>query len=865
LQKNEEYDDLIDIAHKNKNKSYRRFLKGTIIVGVFFLTFLLKFSVSNVISSEVRIVQEHGNTAEAKVENAGAEIVSSLSSSFHIKKIGKIYDLGKFTDNEQVFATCVFSDAETFQNMIRPSFTSFRGAYPADDKEILLSVETLRYMGINHPEIGMPVSADFYWNDLFQLQNTGEKTFTLSGYYDGMADTSTVYMSEEAKTESGINDYPCALLVEFANPILNTDESRKIISQMVSDKNVQVVYAESPLYTSLVHLSGNVILAFVSFFIMCSVMIFFISQIIRATYKESIRFWGLMKILGVTDKQIASVIKKDELNICLWPVLLSELSAYVIMFVSNRLAAHNHHAILFIFDGKSDALICGFVFFIVLLSVIFPISAARKKASSIPPLVSTSYYENTGKTGKPVKLLKVQSIKNIPLHLSRMFLSKGKKTFIFSVIFLFLGCETVLAAFSLAAGADYEKAFSSLPDFRVNVSKNACSNMKENLSEGKANQLFSAAMVNDLSEKLHDSIRNISCVKGYFPSLDTDQNSVFGTINLKNDTQIIIQPLDHSTLRKLCSYEKNAGRKINEKDLLEHHGAVIVSKNMLYSNSDPAVSSNMGRTFTVYDTLPYGAEPEEYQSAQLSVCGYAEAADKNFPEIPLAWDCENVVILAVSPDTYHWLGSFMQEQTISVSFNTVNHPEDKTKEILDKWLKDENYQYEIQKGLSNIDLLECIAKTDLIAENQNYIMVSRITMTGISVLFFLLGIIVFLNTLLTEYIRDRQEHILLRYLGVTHKEMIKAFVMEGLIYFAILASLLSTVGIYLIFFIGKLVKKEIPYFEFAFPAHIFLLLLAVFFAISVLLPAVISQISCKITRNYQPESHFFIDKTGRME
>ena len=74
MQKNEEYDDLIDIAYKKKNKSYRRFLKGTIIVGVFLLTFLLKFSVSNVISSEVRIVQEHGNTAEAKVKNAGAEI-----------------------------------------------------------------------------------------------------------------------------------------------------------------------------------------------------------------------------------------------------------------------------------------------------------------------------------------------------------------------------------------------------------------------------------------------------------------------------------------------------------------------------------------------------------------------------------------------------------------------------------------------------------------------------------------------------------------------------------------------------------------------------------------------------------------------
>lgn len=366
--------------------------------------------------------------------------------------------------------------------------------------------------------------------------------------------------------------------------------------------------------------------------------------------------------------------------------------------------------------------------------------------------------------------------------------------------------------------------------------------MRENLSENTENQMFTSGMVHDLTEDLHDSICDIRFVKGYFPSLDTDQKSVLGVLNMKNDTQIVIQPMDKSTLGKLCSYEEKAGIKINKNEWEQHHGAIIISKNLLYSNADSAIRSNMGKSFTVYDTLPDGSDLDDYPSAQLSVCGYAEAGEKDFPDIPLAWDTENAVIIAVAPDTYNRLGSFMQEQILSVSFDAAYNAESVVKQRLNQWIKNENYNYDIEKRLSNIDLLKCISKTDLIAENRNYITFSRITMAGVSILFFFLGTIVFLDTLLTEYARDRQEHILLRYLGVTKKEIIKAFMIEGVLYFSVLALLLGTLGIYLDFSIGKLAKREIPYFDFVFPYHTFILLLAIFFTIVVLLPPIISQL-----------------------
>ena len=645
--------------------------------------------------------------------------------------------------------------------------------------------------------------------------------------------------------QSGFHDFPCTLLVSFTNPVITKAESQNILSRLVADKQVQITYEDSALYTSLVHFSGNIVLAVFAFLIICCVMIFFISRIILTTYKESVRFWGLMKVLGVTNRQIASVLRKDECNTCLWPYLLGEMSVYLIMFLSSRIALYHHHDGLFIFNLKSDVLICGFVFMIVLASIIIPTSTVLKKVNSIPPLVTASYYgkshEMTGRKVRPAKLLKFTG-KNVPVQLSLMFLSKQKKAFMATVIFLFLGCEMALVSYTLASGADYEKAFLAIPDFQVGITQNACANMRENLSENTENQMFTSGMVHDLTDNLHDSICDIRFVKGYFPSLDTDQKSVLGVLNMKDDTQIVIQPMDKSTVGKLCSYEEKAGRKINKNEWEQHHGAIIISKNLLYSNADSAIRSNMGRSFTVYDTLPDGSDLDDYPSAQLSVCGYAEAEEKDFPNIPLAWDGDNVVIIGVTPDTYNLLGASMHEQILSISFDAAGNLEGSVKQKLNVWIRDENYNYDMKKGLTTINLLECISKTDLIAENKNYITFSRITMTGVSILFFFLGTIVYLNTLLTEYVRDKQEHTLLRYLGITKKEMIKAFMMEGVLYFSALALLLGTLGIYLDFIIGKLAKREIPYFEFAFPYHIFILLLTIFFTIGVLLPPIISQL-----------------------
>ena len=46
----------------------------------------------------------------------------------------------------------------------------------------MLSAKTLEYLGISEPQIGMELDLDFYWNDIFRSDGTGEQAFHLSGY-----------------------------------------------------------------------------------------------------------------------------------------------------------------------------------------------------------------------------------------------------------------------------------------------------------------------------------------------------------------------------------------------------------------------------------------------------------------------------------------------------------------------------------------------------------------------------------------------------------------------------------------------------------------------------------------------------------
>lgn len=835
-------EDLVDQAYKRKNRWCRHLLRGTILISVILLTLVLKLSASRITSSMTKNIEEYGNTAQVELDQANAAAEAAFSGSAEVRKIGRIYDLGTFADHEQVYARCVYADPATFGTMIQPAFLHFYGTYPQNRSEVLLSTETLRYLGIKQPKIGMTVSADFYWKDLFHEPGTGRQSFRLSGYYDALSDSSLVYLPAQTKEEGNIGNFPCTLLLELTNPFLSEDEMDQVVSRILPDQLIQSTSTDSALRKALVDLAGGMELTAILFLVICLLTFFLINQMMSAAYKEHVRFWGLMKVLGVSNHQFRTVLKRDALKSGLISCAAGEGFCFFTFFLSSRIASdHNRIAVLQP-DLRVDVGIFLFVLLLILVSLALPCALVQKQVTSVSPLSAMSYLGEKGKSTSPARKAKFRYSRSIPLQIAVMRIYQEKKKVIRTIICLFIGCVTALISISLAQGADYRNAFSSVPDFTVRVTQKSCTYMRENLQEGESNQLLDKDFIDILHKQVDAPWKKVDRVKGYLPSLDTDENSVLGVMKQDQNTQIVIQPVAKTTLKKLCQMEEASGNKVDESALMQRGGAIVLSKHLQYADSQEIAQANLGRRIPVYDTLPDGAEVDRYRSGQLVLAGYADMTKRGSPKISMAWDGENTLVLAVTPDTYRWLGEFMREQVLSVSFSTGPKLEDHSKKQLAAWIRDENYRNAMKKGLSNLDLLEYKAKSDLLADNRAYINFSRMAMGGISAVCLVLGIMVFLSALLSEPVRNRQENHLLHCLGVTRKELTKASMLKGLFYFVSLLLLLSTVGIWLLHLAGRLIKIGLPYFVYAFPTSVFWTMLGLLFTLTVLVPLLLKKI-----------------------
>lgn len=809
-------------AYRRESRYSRLFLGATIIVGVLTLTLILNMSLSKLKTEIDRDIKRNGGTMSGTVENADESTLSAFSDSFKIKRTGRIVSLGKLSDDDQTYSECVVTSPDTFRDMLRPSFNDFVGSYPKKASDVVMSMETLRYLGIDVPRIGMRLRAEFYWNDLFNAKNIGMQEFSLVGYYTSKTNNSITYMSDDWRQTGGVDVFPCTLIIEPRNALMNSSMMKAMLTDLIpDDSHVQIECSDSPEYTALVSLSGGIVLAGTFLLLICILFFFFINQIFAAQHKRNVQSIRLLNTLGVTDKQIFKIVLESTFEICVLCSATGQALSRITSRIINRISAIHNAKPLLLENTKATVIIYIVELAFVFSGTMLPIIRIRQPANNAK--------RSKGQVYKKKKLISEGVMhggtKSVLFELSGGALLREKKRFAFTVLFLFAGFETALLSGCLSKGADFSNAYTNMPDYHISLTQAACANMRESLTEGEDNLLFSDAMALGLEDSLGSIAKSYNYVKGYMPSMDTDQNSIFGVIKLKNDTQIIIQKFDNKELNYICKYIKSSGLDIDTHDLMNDHGALILS-DLFYTDSEVKLSSNIGRVIDAYDTLPNGAELDHYQSRQMIFCGYADISEDKFPDMDLAWDAENTVILAVSKETYKWLGQVMKEQIFSMNIDVPVKLETEAGEKIDKWVDDENHQYNIKKGLVKIALLRCRSKSSLIKSDRNYINFNRMLMKGVSIVLCISGILFLINTIIAEMMHDKREYRLLQYLGLTKKDLLIILEIKGMIYFAATAAMIVTIGTLIVDIVQKVICSHISYFQPNYPYGILALMLA---------------------------------------
>lgn len=321
---------LLDSYRKqNRNKNRLLFLAVALTVGVIFC--IVSFAYGKIQVDIQKHIRTDGMTVSTYIENGTEEMAGQLHTLSYIAETGKEKFAGKLFNQTIKYCDCVVADETAFETMLCPAYTQIVGTYPKQENEIMLSVKTLKYLGISEPKVGMELKLDFYWNDLFQTKGTGQQTFQLSGYFTEYqnqgASSSIAFLSEKKLKESGAGWDPCRILLKPENDSVSGMQMEQQLQEDIRlEEGQRIVSMDSATYRAVEGMLGSYGFATLFSFLILLCMFLFIYNILNLSLEKDLQQYGLMEVVGVQQHQIIQMMFRQMMKV----VLTGSLAGVVI-------------------------------------------------------------------------------------------------------------------------------------------------------------------------------------------------------------------------------------------------------------------------------------------------------------------------------------------------------------------------------------------------------------------------------------------------------------------------------------------------------------------------------------------------------
>lgn len=183
-----------------------------------------------------------------------------------------------------------YYDEAAWEYQILPMLSDVVGTYPQDTLEVMMSIDTLKRLGIDHPEVGMTIHLT--------------QDYQLTGWF-------TDYKSEDRvlRSESGARElYPefwgwdsCQLGVCWSE-----EETWETLQQIPLTDAQYWVSTSQRSVVSLEQVLG--LLGFTALLILVGSCLF-VSNILSLSVQHDIRFYGMLKTLGTTPRQLRTLVR----------------------------------------------------------------------------------------------------------------------------------------------------------------------------------------------------------------------------------------------------------------------------------------------------------------------------------------------------------------------------------------------------------------------------------------------------------------------------------------------------------------------------------------------------------------------------
>ena len=295
------------IAKTNLKSNFRRSI--TMIFAVLLSSFLL-FSVFTVGLTYLKMnklqnIRLNGADFDAVLYGVTEEQKTILDNDENVKQFGILTVAGAVRETETDKTPGVgllYADAVLWDDMMSPTRTFLQGKYPTNENEIMVTEEALKKCGFENKKTGDEITFVYEIKEKRQ-----EKTFRISGIWGGFGIVDNFFVSKAFCEQEGIEElYNSRCDISFEKRWMSEEEQQAFIDKMELGKSQRLFYVYEFGNAAEIFwgIAGIVAVTCLSAYLL-------IYNIMYLSVAGNIRYYGLLQTIGMTGKQIRSLIKKQ--------------------------------------------------------------------------------------------------------------------------------------------------------------------------------------------------------------------------------------------------------------------------------------------------------------------------------------------------------------------------------------------------------------------------------------------------------------------------------------------------------------------------------------------------------------------------
>lgn len=804
------------------NKIRNTFAIMAIVLTTFMISSVFSIGISFAKNYKTMNLRLQGTTANVSLPNPTDNQIDKIKSLGLSNSIGYEINVGRVSldtlSENRTKILIKYLNKDNYEKQVSPAISDIKGNYPTKESEIMASKKALEFLGESDAKIGDTIKVPCNING--KIMN---KEFILSGYYTNYAlvqDSGNLFVSEKFANKNNVTlEDNGALYISLKTKDKST--APDILEKEVSlNKNQEFSFSydiSNDLSDTV--LSTMAIIVIISLFIVLSGYLLIYNVLYIAVNKD-ITFYGMLKTIGTSPKQIKKIVKGQALKLSLIGIPLGLLLGAIVSFLIVPLAMGTLFAGAEASAMPRDVSFNPIIFIgagiFSLVTVMISCKKPAKIAGNISPIEALRYSGSTPKNQKKNR----STTKGSKLYKVAWYnVFREKKRAIIVFLSLFMGIITFLS---------------------VNTFLNSIS--VENYIDRYVKNDFVIQSVEGNDDKIDsDFINKIKDMKG------VNNISLSKSSNLQLDmSKDVLLPALENIYERFGNTKEDLNEYLNavsEDPSLLQASVIGIDDNLIERLNEELedkidVEAFKKGNVAIADSWYY---PENYKSIKgdVTIRNFKDNKSKTF-NMNVVGDTSELL----PPGLDAPLGI----PTIYISNSVLEKLDNDAINYILNINVDKKYESKINKDLKTLSKARGLwfeSKSEKTEEFNKSQMVMNILGGGIAVILILIGILNFINVMITGVNIRLKEFAIMESIGMTKKQIKMMLTYEGLYYALVTTGFILTLGIGIIYGIGELSKNIADYAAFVFPTTALVALIIVILAVCLITPAIVFKVSTK--------------------